>query len=215
MPRSHENYGQSRYLRSRTTWKPIRACDPWDARTKLNLLRCSGHMQTGGVRGFYGVSTVSRRCFGEGVARTRKATYGYRTVHVRVRTVHVRAPYVLENTRIILRSLYMARTGPGDGRECTYEFLAPYDCLRAFYGEKKDGTCTTFRHGLLTGIRGLYGLKKPVELRAGPYGMPYDHPRVTGILALTVPVNYPGAPCDLGIRMGISRLLTKAIPVSY
>ena len=33
----------------------------------------------------------------------------------------------------------------------------------------------------------------------GPYGMPYDHPRVTGILALTVPVNYPGAPCDLGI----------------
>ena len=30
--------------------------------------------------------------------------------------------------------------------------------------------------------------------------MPYDHPRVTGMLALTVPVNYPGAPCDLGIR---------------
>ena len=39
----------------------------------------------------------------------------------------------------------------------------------------------------------------PVRARAGPYGMPYDHPRVTGILALTVPVNYPGAPCDLGI----------------
>ena len=32
----------------------MRACDPWDARTKLNLLRCSGHMQTGGVRVFYG-----------------------------------------------------------------------------------------------------------------------------------------------------------------
>ena len=31
-------------------------------------------MQTGGVRVFYGVSTVSRRCFGEGVGRTRKVT---------------------------------------------------------------------------------------------------------------------------------------------
>ena len=28
--------------------------------------------------------------------------------------------------------------------------------------------------------------------------MPYYHPRVTGILALTVPANYPGAPCDFG-----------------
>ena len=39
----------------------------------------------------------------------------------------------------------------------------------------------------------------------GAYGVytgsknPYDHPQVTGILALMVPVNYPGAPCDLGI----------------
>ena len=41
---------------------------------QLNLLRYSGHMQTGGVRVFYGVSTVSRRCFGEGFARTRKVT---------------------------------------------------------------------------------------------------------------------------------------------
>ena len=31
-------------------------------------------MQTGGVRVFYGVSTISRRCFGEGVARTRKVS---------------------------------------------------------------------------------------------------------------------------------------------
>ena len=31
-------------------------------------------MQTGGVRVFCGVSTVLRRCFGEGVARTRKVT---------------------------------------------------------------------------------------------------------------------------------------------
>ena len=90
MPRSHENYGQSRQLRARTTWKPIRACDPWDARTKFNLLRCSGHMQTGDVRVFYGVSTVSRRCFAQKPVRL---PYGYRTVHVRVRTVHVRAPY--------------------------------------------------------------------------------------------------------------------------
>ena len=74
MPRSHENYGQSRQLRARKTWTPVRACGPWDARTKLNLLRYCGHMQTGGVRVFYGVSTVSRRCFGEGVARTRKVT---------------------------------------------------------------------------------------------------------------------------------------------
>ena len=100
--------------------------------------------------------------------------YGYRTVTVRcitgpygacASTVRI---YVLENTRRILRSLYVAHTGPGDGRECTYEFLASYDCLRAFYGGKKLCACTTFRHGLLTGIGGLYGLKKTVELRAGP-----------------------------------------------
>ena len=178
------------------TWKPIRACDPWDARTKLNLLRCSGHMQTGGVRVFYGDSTVLRQCFGEGVARTRKVTVRCMYGSIRCMCEHRTDTYVLENTRRILRSLYMARTCPGDGCECTYEFLAPYDCLRAFYGEKKCA-CTTFRHRLLTGIRGLYGLKKPVELRVGPY----DHPRVTGMLALTVPVNYPGAPCDLGISV--------------
>ena len=84
---------------------------------------------------------------------------------VRCMCEHRTDPYVFENTRRILRSLYVARTGPGDGRECTYEF-----CLRAFYGKKKRCACTTFRHGLITGIRGLYGLKKPVELRAGPCG---------------------------------------------
>ena len=47
------------------------------------------------------------------------------------------------------------------------------------------------------GYKGPIRAEKPVELCAGPYGMLYDHPRVTGILALTVPVNYPGAPCDL------------------
>ena len=55
-------------------------------------------------------------------------------------------------------------------------------------------------------IRGQNGLEKNVELRAGPYVMPYDHPRVTGILALTVPVNYPGAPCDLGITQSHSSM---------
>ena len=65
---------------------------------------------------------------------------------------------------------------------------------------KNRCACTTYKHGLLMGIQGLYRLKKPVELLWGPYGMPHDHPRVTGILALTVPVNYPRAPCDRGIR---------------
>ena len=86
MPRSHENYGQSRQLWARKTWTPVRACGPWDARTKLNLLRFCGHMHTGGLQCFYVISTGSLRCFGEGVGITR-------TVHVRARTVHVRAPY--------------------------------------------------------------------------------------------------------------------------
>ena len=72
--RSHENYGQSRQLRARKTWTPVRACGPWDARTKLNLLRYCGHMHTGGLRCFYVVSTGSLRCFGEGVAITRTVT---------------------------------------------------------------------------------------------------------------------------------------------
>ena len=86
MPRSHENYGQSRQLRARKTWTPVRACGPWDARTKLNLLRYCGHMHTVFLRGFYGFTTMFWR-------RGRNNPYGYRTVHVRARTVHVRAPY--------------------------------------------------------------------------------------------------------------------------
>ena len=74
MPRSHENYGQSRQLRARKTWTPVRACGPWDARTKLNLLRYCGHMHTGGLWCFYVVSTGSLRCFGEGVAITHTVT---------------------------------------------------------------------------------------------------------------------------------------------
>ena len=183
-------------LRARTTWKPIRACDPWYARTKLNLLRFSGHMQTGGVRVFYVVSTVSRRCFAEGVAITRKVTVRCMYGSVRCMCEHRTDPYVLENTRRVLRSLYVARKGPGDGRECTYELLAPYDCLRAFTGKKRCA-CTTFRHGLLTGIRGPYGLKKNRRTPCGPVRYAVRSPTGHWNLALTVPVNYPGAPCDL------------------
>ena len=143
-------------IRSPARYRWTTACDPWDARTKLSLLPCSGHMQMGGVRVFYSFATMfwQRGC---------KNPYGYRTVHVR-------ALCVLENTRIILRSLYVARAGADDGCECTYRFLAPSDCLRAFYGGKQICACTTFRHGLLTGMRGLYKLKKNIELRSGPCG---------------------------------------------
>ena len=41
------------------------------------------------------------------------------------------------------------------------------------------------------GYTGSLRFEKIRVLRAGPYGLPHDHPRVTGILALTVPVNYP------------------------
>ena len=148
---------------------------------------------------FYGVSTVSRRCFGEGVARTRKVTvwlpygvgtgpYGACTSTVRTHTC-LRPPVEFYD-------------------HCTWPVRVPVMAVSAHTSSwprttayvpstgKKRCTCTTFRHGLLTSIRGLYGLKNPVELRAGPHGMPYDHPRVTGILALTVPVSYPGAPCN-------------------
>ena len=89
-------------------------------------------------------------------------------------------PYVLENTRRIIRSLYVTRTGPGDGHECTYEFLAPYDCLRAFYGGKKDVHAQLSDTGLHTGIRGLYGLKKSIELCAGPCGPVWYGPELYG-----------------------------------
>ena len=99
--------------------------------------------------------------------------YGYRTVTVRCMHGSVRCmcehrtdPYVLETTRRILRSLYVARTGPGDGREGTYEFLAPYDCLRAFYGEKK--MCM---HNFQTlAVYGYKGSIRAEKLRRTPCG---------------------------------------------
>ena len=99
MPRSHENQG------SPGSYGPVRLGNPFGC-VKLNLLRCCGHMQTGGVRVFYGFTTMFWR-------RGRKNPYGYRTVHVRVRTVHVQAPYVLENTRtIIVRGPCGSRSWP-------------------------------------------------------------------------------------------------------
>ena len=92
---------------------------------------------------------------------------------VRCMYEHRTDPYVLENTRRMMRSLYVARTWsvrvPVMAVSAHTSSWPPYDCLRAFYGKKRCA-CTTFRHGLLTGIRGLYGLKNPVELRAGPCG---------------------------------------------
>ena len=124
MPRSHENYGQSRQLRARKTWTPVRACGPWDVRTKLNFLRYCGHMHTGGLRCFYVVSTGSLRCFGEGVARTRKVTvrlpYGPCTGPYGACASTVRTRRCL---RTPVRSSYVARAGPGHGRECIYGFL--------------------------------------------------------------------------------------------
>ena len=121
------------------------------------------------LRDFYSFVTMFCR-------RGRKNPYGYRTVtvccmygSVRCMCEHCTDPYMLQNTRRIIRSLYMARECPGDDRECTCGLLAPYDCLRAFCGEKRCA-CTIFRHGLLTGTRGIYRLQKPVQLRAGPCG---------------------------------------------
>ena len=54
-----------------------------------------------------------------------KNPYVYRTVHVRVRTVHVRTPYGPERAPYVFWEhpydhSHVARTNPGDGRECTY-----------------------------------------------------------------------------------------------
>ena len=106
-------------------------CDPWDAHTKLTLLRCSGHMQTGGVRVFYGISTVSLRCFGEGVARTCMVTvglpyaactgpYGACASHTCLRTPVEFYDHCMWPVRVPMMTV-SANTG-----------------LRAFYGEIKD-----------------------------------------------------------------------------
>ena len=81
--------------------------------------------------------------------------------------------YLIENTRRILRSLYVARTWPVRVpvmAVSTHTSSWPRTTAYVPSTGEKRCACTTFRHGLLTGIRGLYGLKKPVELRAGPCG---------------------------------------------
>ena len=152
----------------------------------------------------YGFSTgflqVHYDVLAKGLQEPVQLLYGYHTVTVRCMYGSYGACASTVRTcmclRTPVRSLYVARAGPGDGRECTCWFLAPYDCPRAYYGGGGGiCACTTFRHGLLTGMWGLCGLKKPcnsVRARAGPYGMPYDHPRVTGILALMGERKLPG-----------------------
>ena len=107
-------YGQSR---ARKTWKPVRACDPWDARTNLNLLRCCGHMQTCGLRVFYDVLTKGSQ---EPVRLPYGACtdpYGTCACTVRTRVCTVRVwehPY---------DHSHVARASPGDGRGCTYRSM--------------------------------------------------------------------------------------------
>ena len=84
-----------------------------------------------------------------------------------------------------------AHTGPVQLPTCILRGkIVRSPCLKDVHAQLSD-----------TGCLRVYGFKKNRKTPCGgPYGMPYDHPQVTGILALTVPVNYPGAPCDLGIR---------------
>ena len=117
-------------------------------------------MQTGGVRVFYGISTVSLRCFGDRVARTR--------------TVTVRLPYaactcLYGTCASTVRTCTCLRTPVEFYDHCTWPVRIPVSAHTGYWprtiayapsaGEKRCA-CTTFRHGLLTGIRGLYGLKK-------------------------------------------------------
>ena len=137
--------------------------------------------------------------------------YGYRTVTVRLPYGACTGPY--GTCASTVRTCTCLRTPVELYDNCTWPVRVQVMAVSAHTGSwsrttayvpstgKERCACTTFRHGLLTGIRGLSirAEKNPVELRAGPCGMPYDHPRLTGIVALKVPVDYPGAPCDLGI----------------
>ena len=136
--------------------EPTCACDPWDAHRKLNLLRCSGHMQTGGVQVFYGVSTVSLRCFGEGVART--CTVTIRCMYGSVRCMYehrtcLRTPVEFYDHNVC---------GPYGSRWWLWvhiQVLGPVRLPTCLLRGKNRCAFTTFKHGLLTGIQDLYGLK--------------------------------------------------------
>ena len=177
------------------TWKSICACHPCDARTKLNLLRCSGNMQTGGVRVFYGVSAISRRCSGEGVARTRTVTvrlpYDYRTITIRL-------PYGACASTVQTHTCL--RTPVEFYDHCTWPVRVPVMAVSAHTGSwprttayvpstgEKKMCMHNFQTRAANGYKGsIRAETKPVELRAGPYSMPYDHPRVTGIWPLRCP----------------------------
>ena len=79
------------------SYGPVRLWNPYERAIRgmpvRNWTSCDVLVTCKRVRVFYGISTVSLRCFGEGVARTCTVTIGYHVLHVRVRTVHVRAPY--------------------------------------------------------------------------------------------------------------------------
>ena len=140
-------------------------------------------MQTGGVRVFYGVSSVSRRCFGEGVARTRKVT-------VRLPYGACADPYGACASTVRTRTCL--RTPVEFYDHCTWPVRVPVMAVSAhtsYWPRTTAYVPSTEKKMCMHNF----------QTRAGPCGMPYDHPRVTGILALTVPVNYPGAPCDIGI----------------
>ena len=175
MPRSHENYGQTHTC----VWSV--GC-PYE----IEPLAIFWSHTNGWCTGFYGVSTVSRRRLPYGACT---GPYGACASTVRTRTC-LRTPVEFyDHCTWPVRVPVMAVSAHTSSWPRTTAYVPST-------GEKRC-TCTTFRHGLLTGIRAE---KKTVEIGAGPHGMPYDHPRVTGILALTVPVNYQGSPCDLGIN---------------
>ena len=121
MPRSHENYGQSRM-----TWKPIRACDPWDFLQFRDDALAKGSQEPvrlpyGYCMGPYGAcaSTVwTHTCL-----RTPLEFYDHCTWPVMAVSA-----YTSSWPRT---TAYVPSTG------------------------KKRCACTTFRHGMLTGIRGL------------------------------------------------------------
>ena len=136
----------------------------------------------GGVRGFYWISTSSLRFFGE----------GYCIVAVQCMYGSVRCMCEHRTNRMCLRT-------PVD--HCMWPVRVPVMAMSAHAGSwpdmtayvpstgKKRCACTTFKHGLLLGIQGLYGFKNcrtplgPVRYATrsptchwnfGPYGAPVN-----------------------------------------
>ena len=176
-------------------------------RSKRVSNRCASPLNTRNTSQACRNQSYGDRTIFQIIMLARQRTYGDRAGPVRCcispfgsRTGSIKANIPAKQTGTLTYTV-RARTGP---------VRAPYNCLRAFYGEKiVRSPCLKDVHAQLsdTGCLRVYGVyagsKNPqnsVRARTGLYGMLYDHPRVTGMLALTVPVNYPGAPCDLGIN---------------